>query len=76
MQKQIECIIKGWLPNGNKVLEEIQPHWNFRDNLAKINVVAMEKKRIIVPRELEQQALDQVGSNHMGIFKAKLLQKS
>ena len=35
--------------------------------------MAMKSKKIIMPAELQQQTLDQLHNNHMGIQKARFL---
>ena len=54
-----EYIINSWPSKRNEFSQDIQLYWNLRDNLAIIDLVKMKGKRIILPTELQQQALDQ-----------------
>ena len=42
------------------------------DDLAVIDGIVMKGRCIIVPEELQKQALEQLHSNHMGIDKTRL----
>ena len=49
--------------------QDIRPYWSFRDDMAVIDSVIMKGRHIIIPEVLQQQALDQLHMNHMGIEK-------
>ena len=51
----------------------IRPYWSYRDDMAVIDSVVLKGRHIIVPQDLQQQVLDQLHLNHMGIEKTKLL---
>ena len=51
----------------------MKPHWTFVNYLFMIDGIAMAGKRAIMLEELQQQSLDQLHINHMGIEKTRLL---
>ena len=65
MSKNI--IITGWLSTKDQLHIDIRPYWSYRDNLAVIEGVVIKGRCIIVPWDLQQQVLDQLHLNHMGI---------
>ena len=50
----------------------MKKYWLIRCELVMINGIAMKGKRITIPFVLQEQILEQIHSNHMGI-KMRLL---
>ena len=67
-----DIIITGWLSTKDKLHSDLRPYWSYRDDLVVINGVVMKGRCIIIPVVLQQQVLDQLHLNHMGIKKTKL----
>ena len=66
-------IIAGWPSTKDELHGDLRPYWSYRDKLAVIDGVVMEGRYILIPTNLQQQVLDQLHTNHMGIEKTKLL---
>ena len=61
--------IAGWPESRDQLHQDIRPCWSFRNNMALIDGVIMKGRHIIIPKVLQQQALDQLHINHMGLEK-------
>ena len=72
LQQLKEYIIHGWPLGRNKLLQDICLYWTFRDSIVIMNRTAVKGKRIIIPAELQQQVLEQLHNNHIGIEKTRL----
>ena len=69
MSKNI--IITGWLSTRDQLHIDIRPSWSYKGDLSVIDGVLMKGRCIIMPQDLQQQVLDQLHLNHMGIKKTK-----
>ena len=52
-----------------KIPQEMRPTWTFRHHLAVIDGIILKGKCIIMPKELQEEKLEQLHRNHMGIEK-------
>ena len=66
-------IITGWPSPKDELHTELKPYWSYKDVLAVIDRVMLKGRCIVIPTCLNQQVLEQLHTNHMGIEKAKLL---
>ena len=69
MSKNI--IITGCLSTRDQLHINIRPYWSYKGDLAVMDGAVMKGRHIIVPQNLQQQVLDQLHLNHMGIQKKK-----
>ena len=65
-------ITLGWPTTKDQLHLDIKPYWSYKDDLAVIDGIVMKGRYIIIPK-VQQQALDQLHINHMGIDKTKQL---
>ena len=61
--------ITGWLDARKQLHQDIKPYWSIKDDMSVIDCMIMKGRRIVVPKVLQQQALDQLQVNHIGIEK-------
>ena len=54
-----DYIIRGWPQSRNEILLEMISYWTFRDDLLVLNGIVMKGKCIIIPKELQEQALEE-----------------
>ena len=73
LQHLENSIIAGWPSKRDKLHSDLRLYWSYRDDLAGIDGVVMKGRWIIIPVVLNQQVLDQLHTNHMGIESTKLL---
>ena len=69
----MEYIIQGWLACKNQLPQDIRTYWMIRDDMAVIDGEVIKGRHIVIPEVLQQQTVQQLHINHMGIKKAKLL---
>ena len=50
-----------------EIKKELQPYWLFRDEIAIIDGIVIEGRRIIISTSLQDKALKQLHINHVGI---------
>ena len=53
----------------NKILQELRPYWRFKDFLVVMDGKIIKGICIIIPKELQKQALEQLHRNHIGLKK-------
>ena len=69
-------IIAGLPESKEEVHQGIRVYLSFRDDMAVIDGIIMKGRHVVIPEALEQQALDQLHVNHIGIEKKLLGCKS
>ena len=62
-------IITGWLNMKDQLHIDIRLYWSYKDSPAVIDSIVMKGRCIVIPKNLKQQVLDQLCTNHMGIEK-------
>ena len=62
-----EYIIQDWPEHKDQMQKDIRLDRTFKDDMAVIDGVIMKGRHIVVAEVLQQQALQQLHSNHMGI---------
>ena len=65
-------MICGWSASRKEVIQEMRPYMTFRDDLVVIDSMIFKGRHIILPGELQKQALNQLHSNHMDTDKNKV----
>ena len=73
LQHLKNIIVTGWLSTRDQLHIDIRLYWSYKGDLAVIDGVVMKGRCIIKTQNLQQQVLDQLHLNHMGIEKTKLL---
>ena len=71
-----EVIMNGWPHRKSDVPEEVTDFWNFREELSIDNGVVLKADRIVIPKELQKEVLNQIHTGHLGIQKSKLKARS
>ena len=56
-----------------KIINEVQPYWHFRDEVAGIERITMKGRKIVIPLFLQKRALDQFHVNHTDMEETVLL---
>ena len=69
IQQLMEYIIQGWPDNKDQLLQDIRTYWAFRDDTAVIYGVVIKGRCIVIPEVLQQQTLEYLDINDMGIEK-------
>ena len=71
----IKCFIITGRPDiGEQLYQDIRLYWSIKDDMLVKDGVIMKTRCIVIPKALQQQALDQLHVNHMGMMeKTKLL---
>nr|XP_047138956.1 uncharacterized protein K02A2.6-like [Hydra vulgaris] len=66
-----ESIISGW-PNSKKYCPaNIQPYWDFKDEIVKIDGLLLYQNRIIIPVTMRREILSKLHEGHLGMEKCK-----
>ena len=60
-------ISKGWLKKRSSLAPNLQPYWNYRDELTIEDGILMKGQKIIIPTSLKQQYIDKIHAGHTGI---------
>lgn len=70
--KELLKLVKfGW-PEKQKLNNELQKYWNYRDEIVSINDVIFKGNKIVVPTKLRPEMLQLIHYNHLGITKCQL----
>ena len=70
--QRLQCfIITDWPDAREQLHQDIKLYWSIKDDLLVIDGVIMKGRCIIIPKVLQQQALDQLHVNHKGIGEKK-----
>ncbi|KAL1378982.1 hypothetical protein pipiens_015233 [Culex pipiens pipiens] len=67
LKKLMQVINEGWPEVITQLDPEIQPFWNFRDELSTYAGVVYKGERILIPHSLRQTVLKEVHAGHFGI---------
>ena len=71
LTKLKEIILSGW-PNSKKhVVKELQPYWNFRDELSVVDSLIFKAHKLVVPKSLQTEMLEKIHEAHLGVKKCK-----
>ena len=60
-------ISKGWPKKRRSLTPNLQPYWNYRDELTIEDGILMKGQKIIIPTSLKQQYIDKIHAGHTGI---------
>ena len=60
-------ISKGWPKKRSSLAPNLQPYWNYRDELTIEDGILMKGQKIIIPTSLKQQYIDKIHAGHTGI---------
>ena len=60
-------ISKGWPKKRSSLAPNLQPYWNYRDELTIEDGILMKGQKIIIPTSLKQQYIDKIHTGHTGI---------
>ena len=60
-------ISKGWPKKRSNLAPNLQPYWNYRDELTIEDGILMKGQKIIIPTSLKQQYIDKIHTGHTGI---------
>ena len=68
-------VTTGWPEHIREVPKEIQPYWTFREELTVENGLLLKSTRIIIPKVMRDQFLNELHTGHLGITKCIELAK-
>ena len=72
--QRLQCfVITGWPDAREQLHQDIKLYWSIKNDMMVMCGVIMKGRCIIIPKVLQQQALDQLHANHMGIEKNKFI---
>ena len=60
----------GW-PKRQLIPSEITPYWNVKDNLTVCDDLLLYNTRIVMPKSLQRETLQQIHAGHLGVAKCK-----
>ena len=60
-------ISKGWPKKRSSLAPNLQPYWNYRDELTIEDGILMKGQKITIPTLLKQQYIDKIHAGHTGI---------
>ena len=61
MMKDLERVVRGGWPNSrNECPNSVQPYWDFRSDITKINGLMLYRDGIIIPKELRSEILEKI----------------
>ena len=68
------CILKRMILNGqpdiqSQIPEEMQPYWNFKDELSEADEVLLKGEKLIIPSCLRHDILQRIHMGYMSITK-------
>ena len=66
----MEYVLKGWPSEKEQVDELAREYWNFREKLSVEDGMLFKSDRIVVPRPLRAEVLDEIHGAHMGESKS------
>ena len=61
----MEYVLKGWLSEKEQVDELAKEYWNFRGELSVEDGMLFKSDRIVVPRPLRPEVLDEIHGTNM-----------
>ena len=67
-----ETVLKGWPEYRSECPEPIIQYWNYRDEISIVDGIVMKGVRIVIPKVLRKEVLEQIHFAHLGIEKCKL----
>jgi hypothetical protein len=65
------CVEEGWPRSSKKLSLEVRPFYGMRDEIYLENDVLMMGHRIVVPKSLQLNVLEEIHASHLGINKTK-----
>ena len=66
----MEVVLKGWPSEKEQVGELAREYWNFREGLSVEDGMLFKSDRIVLPRPLRAEVLDEIHGAHMGESKS------
>ena len=60
-------ISKGWPRKRSSLAPNLQPYWNYRDELTIEDGIVMKGQKVIIPTSLKQKCIDKIHTGHTGI---------
>lgn len=67
-----QYIMNGWPSDKNKIINEVKPYWNYKENLTETFGIVWKDQRIVIPKILRKEILKKLHIGHMGLEKCKL----
>ena len=62
----MDAIINGWPERQRQVPNELKPYWPYQDELSVENGIILKGDRIVMPKALQQDALQNIHAGHQG----------
>ena len=73
---ELQClkntVISGWPDTRMECPSHIVPYWNYRDEISIVDGILIKGNRIIIPKVLRAEVLDQIHYAHLGVEKCRL----
>ena len=67
-----DTITEGWPELRHDCPSILQPYWNYRDELAVEDGLLLKGTKLIIPKQMQPEVLNQIHSGHLGIEKCCL----
>ena len=68
-----EFIVDGWPDLMKEMLTQLRQYWSYRDELSVENGMLLKGERIVIPRSMQQDILQQIHAGHQGAEKCSKL---
>ncbi|KAL7889064.1 hypothetical protein AOLI_G00040380 [Acnodon oligacanthus] len=67
LTKLTETVLNGWPERKSQAAKEIQPYWNFREEISAVDGVLFKGERLIVPAAMRAKMLKHIHESHLGV---------
>ena len=61
-----KLIVSGWLDRQSEVSDFVKAYLNFRDELSLLNGVVLKGSRIVIPKAMRTEVINQICDSHLG----------
>ena len=67
-----KLIMSGWPDTQSQVSDFVKSYWNFSDELSILNGIVLKGSRIVIPKAMRTEILNQIHDGHLRQSKCKL----
>ena len=63
-----DFIVDGWPDSMKEIPTQLRQYWSYREELSVENGMLLKCERIVIPRSMQQDILQQVYAGHLGCY--------
>ena len=71
LQQLITVINEGWPEHRHECAVNVREFWTVKEDLSIINGIIFKREKIVLPKSLQSEMLNQIHTGHMGMEKCK-----